>query len=134
MTTHLTQTDAAQWVAGVLDLSTAMALETHVKACPACERLLAHEARLETQLLQAVAHAPAPRPGLRGLPRAALVALPLALAASLLLFASQTVSNAATALDGGTAAALDVTVVVPHYEHDHQVPPQALVSFEPAPL
>ncbi len=130
--THLTPTEAAQWVCGVLDVSTATALEAHVKTCPACERLLAAEARLEAQLLHAVARAPAPRPGLSRLPRAALVAVPLALAASLLLFASQTVSSAASALDGGVAPR--VSVVVPRYEHDHQVPPQALAAFEPAPL
>ena len=123
---HFTSDDAARWAAGLLDEGQATQLEAHARGCAGCEALLAQEARVEMALAAALTAIPAPGPvAARRSPRLALVLVPLALAASLAVFL-----GARAATEQGPAEQL----VVPRYEHDHQVPLESLAALEPAGL
>ena len=56
--THLSSDDCARWVAGLLETSEAAAFEAHARSCPRCEAQLQREARVELQLISALAPAP----------------------------------------------------------------------------
>ncbi|MFZ5438436.1 MAG: hypothetical protein ACOZQL_00440 [Myxococcota bacterium] len=120
MSPHLTDTDAAQWIAGTLAPPEADALEAHARTCTTCEALLQHEARVEA-LLGVAARQSVVRP-LR--PRARWVALPLtALAAALALLLLRPDLPASTAADAGVTASLPEVPAGDETHFDGEAPP-----------
>lgn len=80
--THLTDEQAQRWVSGTCEDAEAQRIEDHARTCRACEALLVAEARAEV-MTQALAQVPSAWQARAR--RALVIAVPLALAASLLL-------------------------------------------------
>ena len=129
--THLSSDDCARWVGGLLEPSEAEALEAHARGCPRCEAQLQHEARLEMQLISALA--PAPVVSLPVRSKWVMAAAPLVLAACLALVLGWGVQDlAGQSADGGVAVGAELADET-HFASETP-PPEAFEARTPFPL
>ncbi len=129
--THLSSDDCARWVAGLLETSEAQALEAHARSCPRCEAQLQREARVELQLISALAPAPVTRLPVRS--KWVMIAAPLALAASLALVLGWGVhSTSEQSADGGVEVFAELPDETPFASEPP--PPEAFEARAPFAL